>query len=171
MGAEVTEVALEEQSLPKRDFACPYCGSPASEESVVKHRLSNNGYLHDDITLVCERDDAHKWTHGVPIGEHDLDFGDELACPVCTYPSGLGERVKRWVVRRLGYDPDPELLVHRAQVQPDNEYGEVVSFHLKCPRCYFFETTQRVPDESRTALVGYPAITGQTTGAQKYGYR
>lgn len=144
---------LDEQPIPS-DAACPKCGGePMSEE--VLHRLSNLGYLHDDIGLKCsERDCGHEWTAGVPIGEFDRDdMAADLWCDSCD---------KEW------------MLVHRVEFAPSGLPGNPpTALHLKCPNpdCYNWDRVGREADDEHIALVGYPQITGATKDADPYGYR
>lgn len=133
---------LPEQPRPENAH-CPQCGSPATDESIRDHRLSDLGYMHDDISFQCTECD-NSWVHGVPIGSDESGYGDDLWCQSC----------------------DAEYYrVHRVTVQKSS-----VRLDLKCPRCFHFTTTNRDRDEHNRALVGFPDITGDRTGAAPYGW-
>lgn len=125
---------------------CPECGAQATDESITEKRLSDLGYMHEDVYLRCS-DCSHRWAHGVPIGDHEQP--DDLDCGAC----------------------DGQMLVHRVWPRV-NDQGVTVSvhLHLKCPDCFNFDITSRYPDETGRALIGYAAITGSTEGCQPYGY-
>lgn len=130
---------------------CPYCGGDATEDSVVKHRLSAMGYKHDDIELECDGC-GQTWPHGVPIGEYDGKRAEELFCGACEERYMLVHRVEpSWSKADTG---DWEVLVH-----------------LKCPNCYYFKKIARECGPRGVALMGYPQITGDTEGAEPDGYR
>lgn len=173
------------ETAPERKSNCPACGAEATDTSIVEHRLSNMGYFHDDQHFECSECD-HSYTHGVPVGEPDVD-ADDLWCDVCD----------------LGF-----MNVHRTQFKGDG----IVRLHLKCghhhdfdcpecgeeiaadgvrltkeggyycpsceedlerdeiPFCHYFNTTIRKADARKRALVGYPMLTGRTDGAQNLGY-
>ena len=173
------------ESQPPRQSNCPACGASPSDTSIVEHRLSDMGYLHDDQHFECS-DCGHEYTHGVPVGEPDMDV-DDLWCDGCD----------------LGY-----MNVHRAE-QTD---GDVVQIHLKCahhhafdcpecetwvpadgvrlskdhdfhcpfcdhslprdaiPYCHLFRIIERDVGPNGRALLGYPMMTGRTEGAQAFGY-
>lgn len=136
---------LTEQPRPS-DSRCPACGAEPTDESVTEHKLSDLGYLHDDVFLECAADDCDEtWVCGVPVGSSD-EFADDLWCESCD---------------------DEWMLVHRVLPQ-----REGVTLHLKCPSdtCNYFTTTTRDTDDSGRALVGYPIITGETEGAKPYGW-
>lgn len=139
---------LEKQAVPS-DSMCPYCGGTPTDESVIEHRLSANGYLHDDIHMQCQ-DCSNEWPCGVPIGEIDDDYSADLYCDSCE---------KRY------------MRIHR--VAPD--WGapggrERVLLHLKCPNCFFFDKVIRDCGDRGVALVGYPDITGSRENAKPYGW-
>ena len=134
-------MTLEEQPIPE-DTSCPECGDDPTDDSLVEHKLSNMGYLHDDIQLSC--DNGHTWSCGVPIGE--FDGGDSLICDSCD---------ESW------------MYVHRVQLSSGDEK---ILLHLKCPNCKYFEEVEREPDGDGVALVGYPPITGDTVYADSFGY-
>ena len=145
---------LTEQAVPD-ETACPYCGASPTDDSVVEHRLSMNGYLHDDIELECG-DCGESWMCGVPIGDQDTRGADDLFCGSCD---------------------QHRFLVHRVQLVPTptdtdaDVMGALFRLHLKCPNCYHFTTTLREADHRTVALVGYPSITGDTEAAtHAYGY-
>lgn len=127
------------------DSSCPVCGHEATDDSIVEHRLSANGYMHDDIRLECTNEDCdNRWTLGVPLG--DFDGGTDLWCKSCD---------------------ETRYLIHRVRLVSD----EMIELHLKCPHCNHFP----IPPPRRElhddiALVGYPIITGSTDGAEPYGY-
>ncbi len=134
------EELVEQQ--PSERSKCPECGGDPCE---IGHTLSDLGYLHDDQRMMCE-DCGNQWTCGVPIGETSLDErAEELFCDSCD---------------------DAFMLVHRAV---RTRHGNI-TFHLKCPNCYYFEQLTRVPDEKGRVLLGYPQITGETEGCPVYGY-
>lgn len=134
---------LAEQPVPAAS-RCPECGGEPLPDRVV-HNLSAMGYKHDDIKQVCS-ECGHEWLNGCPIGEFDRpEYAADLWCDSCD---------ETW------------MLVHR--VAPKDRW---VTLHLKCPNCYAFDKARRSPDNRGIALVGYPQITGQTEGAQPYGYR
>lgn len=133
---ELTEAEVPEATR------CPYCGGKPTDE--VRHHLSALGYIHDDIRLKCA--DCNKaWICGVPQGDPEERFWDDLLCKSC------GERFYK---------------VHRVEV-PENG---TIGLHLKCPNCFYFDQTQRKLDENGRALIGHPDITGATEGAEAYGY-
>lgn len=138
---------LSEQALPE-DSHCPNCGQSPSDESIVEHRLSNNGYLHDDVKLECSAC-GEEWTHGVPIGQ-ELEYGDDLWCDSCD---------------------DSVMLVHRARVLDSSK----AYLDLKCPNCKYYKSISREgtehPTDGDVFLVGYPQLTGEMEGAEEYGYR
>lgn len=140
---------LERQPVPT-DSRCPSCGGEPlldrEGKQAVEHRLSANGYLHDDICLECE-DCGERWTCGVPQGTYE--GGGDLWCSSC------GES---W------------MLVHRLSRKGDIGDDEV-TLHLKCPRCFYFDKTVRAFAEDNIALMGYPPITGNVEDATTtYGY-
>lgn len=179
------EPNIDEQ--PLRQTRCPECGAEPTDESAVKHQLSNTGYLHHDQKFECS-ECGHRYAHGVPVGEFDrMDDATDLWCDVC----------------ELGY-----MSVHRVEQQQDT-----VKLHLKCghhhpfdcptcdgfipsdgvrlrkdggrecpgcksyiprsevPYCYYFAFAYRATD-GRKALVGYPELTGATEPADgALGYR
>lgn len=135
---------LEAQPRPS-EVSCPECGAAPTDESVRDHKLSDMGYLHDDVLWECQECE-HSWASGVPVGSSD-EWADDLWCDSCD---------------------DSWMLVHR--VQPRGT--DTITLHLKCPNeeCYYFTKTQRDLDDASRALVGYPQITGETEGAEPYGW-
>lgn len=131
---------LSEQPLPEQ-ATCPRCGARATEESVVRHRLSSLGYAHDDQHLECV-ECGEGWVLGVPIGEDTSGYGDDLRC-------SCGE----WVH------------VHRVRVKES-----AVVLDTKCRRCKNWKQVGRETDADGLALVGYPFLTGDRSGATPYGY-
>jgi len=133
---------LTEQPAPE-DARCPECHAAPTEESITRHRLSNLGYLHDDVYWECT-ECGNEWLSGIPIGEYD--GGDDLWCESCG---------SEW------------MLTHR--VLPN---GDTVILHLKCPNdeCYHWKDIERSTDGVGRALVGYPQITGSIEGCKPYGY-
>lgn len=139
---------LEKQPMPS-DTMCPYCGGEPTDDSVVNHRLSATGYLHDDIQLQCQ-DCGHEWPVGVPIGEIEDPMAEDLYCDSCE---------KRF------------MRVHR--VAPDWDSPEDrrrVLLHLKCPNCFYFDKEVRECGDRGIALVGYSDITGSFDDATAYGW-
>ena len=133
---------LEEQPLSD-DSKCPECGGDPKQ--TVEQQLSALGYLHSDQKHVC-RECGHRWFRGVPIGEFDRpEMAAELWCDSCD---------------------DSHMLVHRVVAANKRTY----TLHLKCPECYNFDMCEREPDDEGRALVGHPQITGNTDGADPYGY-
>lgn len=135
----------EKQPIPS-ESNCPYCGGAPTDESQAEHRLSNLGYIHDDIGLRCS-DCEQEWWCGVPIGS--WKGGEDLFCTSCD------ARFMR---------------VHRVAV---NGAGDgYLMLHLKCPNpdCYYFKTVTRSVDANGVSLVGYPDITGSMDGADAWGY-
>lgn len=135
---------LENQPIPEETH-CPKCRAEPTESSVRQHKLSDLGYMHDDVQLECSECEA-TWTLGIPIGE-ELEYGDDLWCSSCD---------------------DSVMLVHRVKVKPDDQM--VVKLHLKCPNCYYFTTIDRKCDDRNLALVGYPQITGELSEDEPYGF-
>lgn len=125
------------------DVGCPGCGARPTAESIAQHRLSANGYLHDDVQYECSECDR-SWVHGIPIGEGGAD---DLWCMVCD---------NAWK------------FIHRVDVSRSGK--DSVLLHVKCPNCYHFDKITRRPGRNGVALVGYPPITGATDTAQDYGY-
>lgn len=157
---------LTEVDPPENSY-CPECGAPPTADSVVSHRLSNLGYLHDDVKFKCAN--GHSWVTGVPIGKSSLNI--DLDCPSCNRErSGWLWRARSWLINKLGGITENRLLIHRVRYDTDKRDKPVYELHLKCPNCYFFETQLRQGDEGDTLLIGYPEITGETEGAQAYGY-
>lgn len=143
---------LTEQDIPD-SAKCPNCGAEPTEESVVEHRLSNMGYLHDDIWLECKEcgyDD--EWLLGVPIGEYDS--GDDLVCDSCSTPYRI-HRIKI-VLRSLGDNPEDIRL----------------RLMCKCPNCNYYPKPfpTREVDKDGVSLMGHPDITGTTEDAEAYGW-
>lgn len=142
---------LEERPAPS-ETRCPECGAPPTEESTRDKNLSDLGYLHQDVRLRCSGDDCdERWVAGMPIGEFDRDdLADDLRCDAC--------------------DSDRPMLVHRVRMRGVG--GHDIGLDLKCPNpeCYRFEQVGRDLDDESVALVGYPSITGQTEGADPYGW-
>lgn len=135
---------MMEQPIPV-DSKCPECGGEPLPDRVV-HNLSAIGYTHDDQKHVCE-DCGSEWTNGVPIGEFDRpEMAADLRCDSCE---------------------DAWMLVHRVAPKSAN-----VVLHLKCPKCFHFERVRRTKDAKNgdVALVGYPQISGETSGCDPYGY-
>lgn len=152
---------------PPEDSYCPECGAPPTADSLVEHKLSNMGYLHDDVKFECGN--GHSWVNGVPIGESNLDI--DYDCPSCNRDrDGWLWRARSWLIKKLGGDTTNRLLIHRVRKDVNKRDEPVYDVHLKCPNCYFFKTMVRKPDDGGTLLIGYPEITGQTRGAQAYGY-
>lgn len=125
---------LVEQPLPS-ETRCPRCGEPPTEESVRQHKLSANGYLHDDVRLDCQ-ECGGSWLLGIPIGEGGFD---DLWCEACD---------------------DAYAFVHRFEPWEDDDGEECRRMHMKCPNCVTFWYNLRYPDENDLTLVGYPSITG-----------
>lgn len=140
-------MSLKEQPLPE-DSHCPECGAEPTTESIIEHRLSDHGYLHDDVKLKCRGDECGtEWAHGVPIGDFDRpEMADDLFCSSCS---------------------DAWMFVHRVAPKSAN-----VVLHLKCPNCYNFDKVRRSKDtrNGNVVLVGYPQITGETSGCDPFGY-
>lgn len=124
---------------------CPSCGSEPTDDSIVERRLSDMGYLHEDIALECS-ECKESWWLGVPRG--DYEDGEDLWCESCE---------------------DTWMLVHR--VDPIAGGDDEIELHLKCPNpeCHHFKRVLREGD-GRRVLVGYPMITGSTEEAKPYGY-
>lgn len=144
-------VELAEQPIPDVDVFCPRCGGEPQQtpdELRVQHRLSAMGYKHDDQTFTCSECE-HDWTHGVPVGEYDLQDADDLRCHSCRHDPEV--------------DETPWYFVHRVKLQraPSAANRGQFTLHLKCPRCYLFASTTRETDRKGVALVGYPPITGE----------
>lgn len=138
---------IVEQPIPE-DSRCPECRAKPTEDSIVKHRLSSHGYLHDDKKLKCRKEGCGtEWRHGIPVGDFDQpEMAADLWCDSCD---------SEW------------MLTHR--VAPKS--AEVV-LHLKCPNCFHFDKVRRSKDTKNgdVVLVGYPQITGETDGCKPYGY-
>lgn len=142
-----TETEIEEQ--PERsESMCPECGEPPLPDAAM-HRLSDLGYLHDDIGYRCEN--GHQWQCGVPVGEFDRpEMAEDLRCDSCG---------------------DADMLVHRVVIGTTSIPGDI-TLHLKCPNpdCHYFDRIGRDTDKDGRALVGYSQITGATKDARPYGY-
>ena len=141
-------VAELAEQAPREDARCPACGGEPMPDATT-HRLSALGYAHDDQGFVCA-DCGHEWTSGVPIGEFDRpDLAADLECDSC------GDR----------------MLVHRVRMR--GSAGSDITLDLKCQnsQCHYFEQVGRDLDENGVALVGHPEITGQTEGADPYGWK
>lgn len=123
-----------------RKSCCPECGERVTDESIVNHQLSAAGYLHDDVKLKCSN--GHEWVLGVPIGEHGAD---DMWCDSC----GAAMAVHRVEVNRALAQP----LIH-------DTGGPRMKLHLKCPNCYYFDTTHREANDHGTALIANPRTTG-----------
>lgn len=141
--------------VEKPEAHCPKCGERATDESLTEVRLSELGYYHGDAHYECQECD-NEWVHGVPVGRSEK-FSDDLYCQSCE---------EEWY------------LIHRVvpHVQVDFEEEDwtfnQIQLHVKCPNCYHFDRISREADEeNRRVLVGYPQITGQTEGAEPYGYK
>lgn len=145
----MTGADLDEPPLPS-DARCPTCRATPTEESARRKHLSDLGYLHQDIRLVCAECET-EWTAGVPIGEFDRDdMADDLWCDSCD---------EEW------------MLVHRVEFAPSGlPNAPQTALHLKCPNCYNWERVGREADGEHIALVGYPQTTGATEGCDPYGY-
>lgn len=126
---------LEEQPIPS-ETNCPGCGASPTEESVLRHGLSDMGYLHDDIWLECQECE-NRWVCGVPIGEGGYD---DLWCNSCDDNYGWMHRFEPW---------------------EDRDGEDCYRLHLKCETCNIFWHVKRYPDDNGLTLVGYPPITGQ----------
>lgn len=134
---------IEKQPVP--EVTCPFCGGEATEESVREHKLSNLGYLHDDIVMDCSECEE-TWTHGVPVGDNWSELAEKLYCDACE------DRFQR---------------IHRVDVA---RAPEEITLHLKCPACYYFKTVDRPVDKSNIVLMGYPDITGSFDDAEPWAY-
>ena len=141
---------LEEQPAPA-ESRCPDCGAPPTEASRREKTLSDLGYLHQDVRFTCSNMECgREWSCGQPIGEFDRPvLAADLECDSC------GDR----------------MLVHRVRMR--GVAGADITLDLKCqnPRCHYFAQAGRDLDENGVALVGHPAITGQTEGADPYGWQ
>jgi len=184
---------LEEQPLPPT--VCPKCGAQATDDCIVKHRMSNLGYLHDDMEMECSVC-GNRWTCGVPIGTGGFD---DLKCTCQSNVENKAAWFREWLdwtqksVNTEHFNSDQEamlremvdtfermanlLLMHRVSL------GELGSgkliHHLKCPNCYGFTTVVRDiqprPEGCKIigqgiSLVGYPEVTGSMEGADPYGW-
>lgn len=135
---------LQEQPTPSESL-CPRCGGEPGYSP--QHRLSNLGYLHDDVHFTCSECKLD-WTCGVPIGEYRGKWADELFCDSCEEEYGL---------------------VHRVGVDDNRNH---IRLHMKCPNpdCYNFWKVKRETDENGLALTGYSVTTGSMEGAEPHGY-
>lgn len=160
------EATLNEQEIPMKSH-CPECGEPpttrSAEQAIAQHRLSDVGYLHDDIRLTCGNE--HKWTCGVPIGE--FEAGDDLWCDSCDEAYMFTHRVA--------------ISKQNAEMWANGEREHLpLTVHLKCPngcdsndpteKCFYFKQVRRVTDDRGVALLGYPPITGSAAEAEPYGW-
>lgn len=173
----------EKQTTRKTN--CPQCGGEPTGESEVKHNLSNMGYLHDDQTFVCSNCDRD-YTHGVPVGEPDVP-AEDLWCDVCELGYMSVHRVKVLSTKQV----ELQLKCHHHHPFDCPECAEGIrrdgvrvteerSFHCPhceeellrddVPYCFYFNKTLRKADNHGVAMVGYPIITGQTEGAEPYGW-
>lgn len=120
-GATVSDVSPAD--VPENS-SCPVCGSEPTDESVANHRLSDMGYLHDDVNLQCSNCD-NDWTLGIPLGEfnggnylwcdscddsqylvHRVDFKDErihLKCPNCFHFENIEVDPDERGINLIGY--------------------------------------------------------------------
>lgn len=128
---------MSEQPVPE-NASCPECGGDAVSPD---HTLSALGYKHDDQRFQCV--DCHnRWTAGVPIGEIDEHYWEDLVCGSC---GDFG-------------------LVHR--IRPGDG---LLGIHMKCPNdCYNYWQIQRVLGDANLALMGYPQITGEIGDAENW---
>lgn len=132
---------MKEQPVPS-ESRCPYCGK--KPENIAEHRLSKLGYKHDDIVLKCEN--KHEWWAGVPIGEPDEKYWEDLWCESC---ESCFYRVKSLEVPRNG----------------------TIKLHVKCPNCYYVPSNlpQRDIKDFRgkeMVTIGFPDVTGDVEDAQ-----
>lgn len=149
---EQVEFEFERQTPDLSDVSCPECDGELTEESIVKHELSKQGYVHDDVELECKECD-HTFALGMPIGV--FSEGEDLRCDACN---------------------DYWMMVHRVQPFTGNKEETVtegkVVLHLKCPNCFYFKKIERMQGEQGVALTGYPVITGavKESEVEAFGY-
>lgn len=127
---------LEVQPIPEKT-RCPNCRAKPTEESIIRRRLSANGYLHDDVRFEC-RECEERWLLGIPIGEGGYD---DLYCESCRETYADVHRFQPW----------------------DGDEGDY-RIHLKCGGCDNFWFVFRDTDENGLVLVGYPHLTGEQDG-------
>lgn len=130
---------------------CPECGGSPDDESLRLSKLSDMGYVHQDVHYTCEECSC-QWACGVPIDgpEEEPDIPGKkgsLWCESCD---------ETW------------MLPHRTKYLD----SETVRLDMKCPRpeCNFFRRVIRKTGPQGYALIGYPQIVGKIDGAQPFGY-
>jgi rubredoxin len=167
--------SLSEQRIPS-NTTCPYCGAEPTGDSKVKHQLSAVGYLHDDIHLECSECDE-KWACGVPIGQVDDGYNEDLYCDSCTDRymqihrlqvdfKGMAERL-----RQIEEESGVASINHMERDELAEKINPLLTIHLKCPNCYYFKKISRTFDDRGVALMGFPEITGSREGASEYGWK
>lgn len=174
---------MEEQ--PERETNCPQCGGEPTEESEVRHRLSDMGYLHDDQTFTCQECNRD-YTHGVPVGDPDVN-AEDLWCDVCNLGYMTVHRVKVRSVDQVRLhlkchhhhsfdcpECDGEIPVDGVRTTGDMSFRcplcEDELERSEIPYCFYFNKALRKTDHNGVALIGFPTITGQTEGARPYGW-
>lgn len=58
--------------------SCPDCNEKPTDESILRSKLSDLGYEHEDVFLECSNN--HKWTVGIPVG---VTKSKDWICPCC----------------------------------------------------------------------------------------
>lgn len=161
-----------------RQTSCPKCSS----EAILDMRdLGDLGYVHEDQRFSCTNC-GETWTHGVPLGEYDDDPND-LWCDVCDLgfmhvhrvnPAGDAVRLHLKCSHHHEFDcPGCGDLIVADGVRSTRDGGRVCPYcqtnldRDDVPYCYYFDDTIRELDRN-IALIGYPAITGNTEESTPY---
>jgi hypothetical protein len=118
---------------------CPECGSEATEESILKERLSDLGYRHTDTTFACSECD-NRWVIGQPHG---------------------GAEKPEWECKSCGGELVPHFLFVTAS-------DRKIRTRPKCRECYHvpdrrIELNSKFNGENIRGFVGHPAVTGEET--------
>ena len=118
---------------------CPECGAEPTDESIVKQRLSDNGYLHRDTKLQCN-ECGERWIVGEPRGESET-------------------AVEMWGCDSCGGELMPHFVYIAAQ-------EGVLQIRPKCRDCFHVPDTRIAigmdgSGDSLNGLIGHPSVTGE----------
>jgi len=122
-------------TLPENAI-CPECQAEPTEDSIIKQRLSDVGYYHEDTRLECS-ECGFNWVIGEPKGEPERDT---------------------WVCDACEGDLIPHFLYLAVQE------GEITC-RPKCKSCNWVPDERITLDTSRngdniTAFIGHHTVTG-----------
>lgn len=157
---EATDGQLEEQA--EKTTTCPECGE--EPDGTADHELVKTGFLRDRQLYQCEN--GHTWTHSVPIAKEGDERGnvtcenESCECEFCRV-SELHVNMQEMfnAVRKAGSEDFQEV---KQFIDPD----KVLQATLICPECKYERTeTLHVNINRMSSIVGFPDITGSTTGA------